>query len=261
VRESRWQGRVVAPRLIVSLLALAVFAVVAGDVVNPERGDLVPMLDHALRAMMSASGSVAGVQAAAAGLSWVTGKGLALVVLAATAVLWRARRPAEVVVLIAGTTSAWAASGLLKTLLAIPRPHPVAAQYGFPSAHTFVTLVALGLIAWSAGRRASATERRRLTTAAVVVAVLTGVSRLVLDMHWLSDVVAGLACGTVWLNASIALAEGRLGRAVGVLPRTQPAGYRASSCDSISVARGPRDEAPQPREGLPGDRRQEVPPP
>jgi len=69
--------------------------------------------------------------------------------------------------------------------------------------------VAFGLLAWVAGRRASPGRRRALMAAAVAGATVTAASRLILDMHWLSDVVAGLAAGTAWLNATIALAEYR----------------------------------------------------
>jgi membrane-associated phospholipid phosphatase len=33
------------------------------------------------------------------------------------------------------------------------------------------------------------------------VAAGAGISRVVLDAHWLSDVIAGLALGVIWLNA------------------------------------------------------------
>jgi undecaprenyl-diphosphatase len=69
--------------------------------------------------------------------------------------------------------------------------------------------VALGLLAWAAGRRASPSRRATLMAVAVAAAVVTAASRLILDMHWLSDVVAGLAAGTAWLNVTVALAERR----------------------------------------------------
>lgn len=205
-------------RLIVSLLGVAIFAVVAEDVLEAERGELVLMLDHALRPVAQATSTLPGVRAGAALLSWLTGEGLALALIVAAAILWVSRRRAEAMVVVAGTVSAWGASGLFKLMLGVPRPRPEAWQYGFPSAHVFVTLVAFGLMAWVAGRGASPVRQTRLMGAAVAVAILTGCSRLLLDMHWTSDVIGGLAVGTVWLNATIALAERRFALEVPLRP-------------------------------------------
>jgi len=206
-------------RLLVSLLAFGIFAVVAGDVLEAERGDLILMLDHALRPVARATAGLPGVRVAAQTLSWLTGEGLALALLAAALILWIRERETEAAVVVAGTLSAWGASGLFKLLLAIPRPNPERWQYGFPSGHAFVSLVAFGLMAWVAGRRGSSVRQTSLMAGAVAVAVLTGFSRLLLDMHWLSDVVGGLAMGTVWLNMTIAVAERGLALEV---PRRPP---------------------------------------
>jgi undecaprenyl-diphosphatase len=193
--------------MLVSLCAFALLAIVTGDVVEAQRTDIVPMLDHAFRPVAQASAQLPGVRTVASTLSWLTGEGLPVVLLAAGIVLHFRRRRRETAVIVLGTLSAWGASGIFKLVAAVPRPRSAHWQYGFPSGHAFVTLVALGLIAWVAGRRTSTTRRAGLMIGAVGAAVLTGCARLVLDAHWLSDVVAGLAVGTVWLNATIALAE------------------------------------------------------
>jgi membrane-associated phospholipid phosphatase len=221
--------RFCSTRLVVSLLACGIFAVVAGDVLEAERGDLIPMLDHAVRPVARASAELPGVRVAAATLSWLTGEGLALALLGAALILWVRERETEAAVIVAGTLGAWGASGLFKLLLGIPRPNPGLWQYAFPSGHAFVSLVAFGLMAWVAGRRGSSVRQTWLMAAAVAIAVLTGFSRLLLDMHWLSDVVGGLAVGTVWLNATIAVAERRL--APGLPPRPPTKRWKFSATD------------------------------
>jgi undecaprenyl-diphosphatase len=215
--------------LALGLLGLSVFAVVAEDVLERERDDVVPMLDRVLRPVARAAARLPLVYAGAEAVGWLTGAGLGLLVLVVAGVLYTRRRRADSLTVLLGTVGAWAMSGLCKIAFAVPRPRPERWQYGFPSGHTFVTLVALGLLAWIAGRRASPARRAALMAAAVVGAVVTAASRLILDMHWLSDVVGGLAAGTVWLNATIAVAEHRWQRrSVPPLPlRATPARRRA----------------------------------
>jgi membrane-associated phospholipid phosphatase len=224
--------RYCSTRLMVGLVAFGIFAVVAGDVLEAERGDLIPMLDQALRPVAQAAAGLPGVRFAAETVSWLTGEGLALVLLGAALILWVGERETEAAAVVAGTLSAWGASGLFKVLLGIPRPHPSVWRYSFPSGHAFVSLVAFGLMAWVAGSRGSSVRQTWLMVGAVAVAVLTGLSRLLLDMHWLSDVVGGLAVGTVWLNATIAVAERWLVRDV---PPVR--------CSSAAPS-GPRSRAP-----------------
>lgn len=93
----------------------------------------------------------------------------------------------------------------LKELFALPRP-PGAAEsgYGFPSGHALGATVFWGgaaLLA-DAGRR-----RVRLGVAAAAVAVVAA-SRVVLGVHYLADVVAGVAVGTLFLLVGFAAGPG-----------------------------------------------------
>ncbi|MDS0297486.1 phosphatase PAP2 family protein [Halogeometricum sp. S1BR25-6] len=93
----------------------------------------------------------------------------------------------------------------LKTAFALPRP-PGAAEtgYGFPSGHALGTTVFWGgaaLLA-DAGRR-----RVRLGVAVAVVAVVA-VSRVVLGVHYLADVVAGVAVGALFVAAAVGVGPG-----------------------------------------------------
>ncbi len=50
---------------------------------------------------------------------------------------------------------------------------------------------------------------------AIAFSVLVGLSRLVLGVHWPSDVVGGWAFGAAWTLTLVGLADGKAGRAAG----------------------------------------------
>jgi undecaprenyl-diphosphatase len=89
----------------------------------------------------------------------------------------------------------------VKEVVARARPaiDPVAATLGpsFPSGHSSTAAAFYAALALLAGRRRSAGARAVLAGVAVSVAC----SRVMLDLHWVSDVVAGLALGWGWFAA------------------------------------------------------------
>ena len=92
----------------------------------------------------------------------------------------------------------------------------------FPSGHSsgVATLVTVGLVlAWPLlGRRA----RRGWLAAGLALAVLVGLTRMWLGVHWLSDVVAGEALGLGW-TLLVALVFGALPGGRAALPGPDPA--------------------------------------
>lgn len=113
----------------------------------------------------------------------------------------------SVVVVIGGTL----VDTLVKVLVARPRPHlfhqPIQANgYSFPSGHSVgatTLLLLVGFLTWHVSRS------RGLTAAVTVVCMglagLIGLSRVVLGVHWPSDVVGGFALGSAWLAAMVLL--------------------------------------------------------
>jgi 4-amino-4-deoxy-L-arabinose transferase-like glycosyltransferase/protein-S-isoprenylcysteine O-methyltransferase Ste14/membrane-associated phospholipid phosphatase len=205
-----WSGR--GRRLVVAGLALAVFAVVAEDVFFDERDELILRLDTEIRgALHPLAPSLHGM---AMVVSKLTGEGLAVAVAVASLTLLLRQQYRLALMLVLGPLAAWSISGILKVAGGIPRPRVDEAarlftSYGFPSGHTFVTLVACGLIAWALGRHAKPAVRVGLMAGAWAVAMLAGVSRILLNAHWPSDVVAGLALGVAWLELMMLCAEPR----------------------------------------------------
>ncbi len=124
--------------------------------------------------------------------------GLIPLILIASAVLWRTSRPWALLLPIVMT-----GTGVLQLWgkWAADRPRPNAARWGFPSGHVLSLVVFFGVMAFLL---VTLSERRRrfrflacVSCGAVVGAV--AMSRIYLDMHWLSDVIGGFSLGTAYL--------------------------------------------------------------
>ena len=95
--------------------------------------------------------------------------------------------------------------------LAFHRPRPEVAfvhidTYSFPSGHAMVSTAAYGAFAYLAWGRLRTPSARLIMVAGMVLFVaLIGFSRLYLGVHYLSDVLAGIAGGAFWLAVSIVL--------------------------------------------------------
>lgn len=83
----------------------------------------------------------------------------------------------------------------------------VADGWSFPSGHTSGSLVAYGLLAYVALRHAPPAWRLPAVLAAAALAVTIGWSRVVLQVHYASDVVAGWLSGGAWLAACVMALE------------------------------------------------------
>ena len=141
------------------------------------------------------------VSAVGSPTSWRVLAGIAVV----TLWLRRRRQPA----LLIAVTMAGAAilSAGTKTLVGRPRPVVAltvdrASGKSFPSGHALTSLVAVGLLVLLLWPASSARQRLGLLAAAVVVVAAIGFSRLVLGVHYLSDVLGGWLIGGLWLLSS-----------------------------------------------------------
>lgn len=93
------------------------------------------------------------------------------------------------------------ANVLLKFTLQLPRPslaEGVPTSFGYPSGHAMVSTVVYGVVAIGLG---SYWPRVRLPVAlaAVLLVALIALSRLVLGVHWPSDVIGGASIGGLLL--------------------------------------------------------------
>jgi undecaprenyl-diphosphatase len=99
---------------------------------------------------------------------------------------------------------------LEKAMVARDRPPPLGrlvevTSLAFPSGHA-----AYSMIAWLGLALLASTPRHRTAAVAmaVAVAIIVGLTRLVLAVHWPSDVIGGWAFGAGWALLFARLAEG-----------------------------------------------------
>jgi undecaprenyl-diphosphatase len=93
-----------------------------------------------------------------------------------------------------------------------PTIEAVAATLGpsFPSGHTSTAAASWAAFALVAGRWWGRPSWPALAGAAVGIAVAVALSRVFLDVHWLTDVLGGLALGWAWFAACAIAFGGRL---------------------------------------------------
>lgn len=176
-------------------------------------------------------------------LTW-TGNGgfLAVVVLVAAVLLWR--RGLVIDALYVGLAFVGAEvitfgmkQGFRRERPFFEDPLATASSFSFPSGHALVSLSVYGSIAIVVARHAPS---RRAAAAVLGLAaawvVAIGFSRLYLGVHFLSDVLAGLAAGAAWLALLYLALEART-RLRGAKPRgTAP---RRTSRGRTRTARPP----------------------
>lgn len=128
----------------------------------------------------------------------------------------RQRRPSRFAVpfLVAVVAGDKLLTTAVKTLADRARPtlNPIAETLGpsFPSGHTSTAAAFFAAAALILGRERSGRTRAMLAGSAVGIAVAVACSRVLLGVHWLSDVVAGLALGWAWFALCAIAFGGRL---------------------------------------------------
>ena len=106
---------------------------------------------------------------------------------------WLGRRYGALVLAASGV---FVITSVIKVLADRPRPAAGAGlDPSFPSGHTAYVTAVLGLMVVLLAQR----QRWGLAAAAGLVVVAMGPSRVLLGVHWLSDVLAGYAIGLAWL--------------------------------------------------------------
>jgi undecaprenyl-diphosphatase len=93
-----------------------------------------------------------------------------------------------------------------------PTLNPAAAKLGpsFPSGHSATAAAFYAAAALIIGLSLRRPARHFVIGAAVAVAVAVAGSRVLLDLHWLSDVIGGLSLGWAWFALCAIVFGGRL---------------------------------------------------
>ena len=81
------------------------------------------------------------------------------------------------------------------------------AGWSFPSGHAFGAMVFYGMLAYVLLRLSPLRWHRAVVAGAIAMVTVIGVSRVLLQVHYLSDVLGGYASGLAWLVVCIGGAE------------------------------------------------------
>jgi undecaprenyl-diphosphatase len=198
-------GLRMALAIATSMVAIAAFASVAGEVVEQDTQDA----DARVRAIALGLRSPA-LDRALHAITWVGESAVLAVLVTVGAVLIAVRRHVRSALLaVVGPLLASVAIVGFKHLFQRARPEGALAlgvhTYSFPSGHATASAASLLTLAYVLARE------RLLPWAALPVAavavLLIGASRVYLDAHWASDVLGGWAVGSGLALAGIALYE------------------------------------------------------
>jgi membrane-associated phospholipid phosphatase len=196
-------GAIVVAGFLAAVVVLYAFAWLATEVLDQE----TQALDVATLAFLQQFSSPPLTEAAqlvsllGSEAVWVIGAVL-LAVLA-----WHRRRRAALVLLLI-TVGAQFLNDILKTLFHRARPTPLvgfldAQQFSFPSGHAMVSAAFYFYVAYLTWRYVRGLWRGVVIAGLVLLVLLIGLSRLYLEVHYLSDVIAGYLAGFLWADAVI----------------------------------------------------------
>jgi undecaprenyl-diphosphatase len=127
---------------------------------------------------------------------------------------WFVRRRRDwrpLILLTVAVAGAVALYDIVKILVGRPRP-PQAIWIGhfpaaaFPSGHATQTVAFYSILAIIAGAGRSPRVKLALCSAAALVALVVGFSRIYLGAHWLTDVLGGYALGALWASVVVVIA-------------------------------------------------------
>lgn len=207
----RLRGVQVSPRLLVAVLlaSLACYAAIAADVVHTGR---LARLDTRIASWV-ASSMPAPVEWLALPLTWIGGLvGLVVVVTAAGAWLLSRDARAEAVLLVVVALGVQLLVATGKNGYDRPRPDLGSAialpgSYAFPSGHAAGGIAVFGVLGLLLSSVAHTRRRRMLAiSAGFALGALVGASRVVLGVHYVTDVLGGAFLGLAWLVACLLVA-------------------------------------------------------
>jgi membrane-associated phospholipid phosphatase len=170
---------------------------------------------------------------------------LSIVLVVVVAVTTRASRRRTVLMAAAYLTTVVAGQNLIANIVkyavdrARPSFHPLAGFSGpsFPSGHTCAAFACYCAFAVVLGRGRGTRRQRALLACALGIATMVGTSRVLLGVHWLTDVLGGAALGLAWFSLATIAFGGRLLRFGAPVIAGERAAHLADVVDEHADAR------------------------
>lgn len=196
-------GGIVAAGFVAAVLVLYGFAWLANEVLEQETQAIDTATLNFLQQFASPQMTLAAHFVSLLGSEVV----LAITALLLIVLAWQ-RRWGRAVTLVLVTGGAEVLNNILKSLFHRTRPEPVIGilapqQFSFPSGHAMVSAAFYFYLAYVVWRLVHGVWRWVLVGGLILLVLLIGVSRLYLQAHFLSDVIAGYLAGFLWTDAVI----------------------------------------------------------
>lgn len=119
------------------------------------------------------------------------------------------RKRLEGIILAATMLTGWGLMDEIKTLVGRSRPAgehlTYASGYSFPSGHSMLSLVFYGFVAYVLLTTGVVKNKMTAILVPAILVLLIGISRIYLNVHYVSDVLGGFIIGGILLVASIRL--------------------------------------------------------
>lgn len=203
-------GLQLALSLVIAIAALWLFSEVADNVIDQDR---LAQFDAQVLVLLAPWRTSAGLTIASVMSRF--GTSLVMSALALVVLLSLHRRNWRAVT--AGWVLVFGGGKLMEALLkhTFHRTRPIGAlqhlanpTYSYPSGHAMGAMIGYGVLAYMALLRVHRPAARAAVTATAALMILAvGLSRLVLAVHYFTDVVGGYAAGAVWLALSLAAVQ------------------------------------------------------
>ncbi len=194
--------------LLVMGYILALFIGLVEDVIT---ADSIVAMDHFVSKQMSLLSETAVVNFFIPITSLASTAITCLVVLLTIILCWVIRQRYILIGLLIAVIGSTTFTFLSKMLFQRERPVDILLlerTYSFPSGHATVTIALYGFIAYLAMRFNPDFGRRvRILVITIFFSMLIGLSRILLNKHYLSDVLGGYLVGTLWLTVAISVTE------------------------------------------------------
>ncbi|WP_394213330.1 phosphatase PAP2 family protein [Psychrobacter piscatorii] len=206
--RGHFSGLILTILTLLNIYILALFAGLVEDVVN---ADSIVTTDLFVSQHMSVLQDSSIVPA----FVFITSLGstpITCLVILLTAILCAVvRQPYILVGLLISTIGSTAFTFVNKMVFQRARPIDILLQehtYSFPSGHATISIALYGFLAYMAIRFSQRfIHQVRILSLALLLCLLIGLSRIVLNEHYLSDVMGGFLVGTLWLTIAISMME------------------------------------------------------
>lgn len=206
--RGHFSGLILTVLTLLNIYILALFAGLVEDIVE---ADSIVTTDLFVSQHMSVLQDSSIVPA----FIFVTSLGstpITCLIILLTAILCTAiRQPYILVGLLISTTGSTTFTFLSKMAFQRSRPIDILLMehtYSFPSGHATISIALYGFLAYMAIRFSTHFVRQvRILSLTILLCLLIGLSRIVLNEHYLSDIMGGFLVGILWLTIAISIME------------------------------------------------------